>query len=89
VQIVKFFVNFALLHSKMAPNTTLLANVMVHCVKWTLMGLATFMTTHLSHDTAPGFINKCVAPFRSPWQSPQLVIVETLDFGIVPRLLFH
>jgi hypothetical protein len=32
-QMVKFFVNFALSHSKMAPNSTLLVGVVVPYVK--------------------------------------------------------
>ncbi len=69
VQIVKFFINFALLHSKMPPNTTLLVNVVVPCVMWTLMGLATFVAIDLSHAITLGFTNECVVPFHSPWQS--------------------
>jgi hypothetical protein len=47
----------------------LLVNVVVPCVMWTLMGLATFVAIDLSHVITLGFTNECVVPFHSPWQS--------------------
>jgi hypothetical protein len=34
VHIVKFFINFALLHSKTTPNTTLFIGVVILCANW-------------------------------------------------------
>ncbi len=62
MQIVKFSKNLALLHSKMALNTTSLARVATPCVNWTLMGLATFVVPHLSCNATFGLTNKCVVP---------------------------
>jgi hypothetical protein len=57
---MKFSTNFALPHSKTTPNTTSLVGVMTPCVKWTLMGLATFVASHPSRFIALGLTNKCV-----------------------------
>jgi hypothetical protein len=38
----------------------LFVGVAAPCANWTLMGLATFVTTHLNHATALGFTNECV-----------------------------
>jgi hypothetical protein len=43
---MNLFINFALPHSKMAPNTTSLVNVVAPYANWTLMGLATFVVAH-------------------------------------------
>jgi hypothetical protein len=53
VQIVKFYVNFTLLHSKMTPNTTSLGDVLAPYANWTLMGLATFVWLLNPKNTTP------------------------------------
>jgi hypothetical protein len=80
VQTMKFFANFTLAHSKMAPNTTSLVGVTVPCAKWTLMGLATFVASHLNHFIAFGFTNKCMVP-ESKKHNTQLI--PTLNLSMI------
>jgi hypothetical protein len=73
-QTVKLSTNVALLHSKMAPNTTSFVHVAAPCANWTLMGLA----THLNHDIARGFTNECVALESKIHNNP---LVPTLNLN--------
>jgi hypothetical protein len=95
VQIMKFFTNFALSHSKTPPNTTSLVSIVAPCANWTLMGLATFVTTHSSHTTVLGLTNECVILESKRHNNPLIPTLNlnkiksrpnlaTLAFAIIP-----
>jgi hypothetical protein len=71
-QTMKFYANFVSSHSKMTSNTTSLGGVMTPCVKWTLMGLAIFVASHLNHFTALGLTNKYMV-FKSKRHNTPLI----------------
>ncbi len=73
-----FTMNFALPHSKTTPNTTSFVGVTTLCANWTLMGLATFVATHLSCVIALGFTNECMAPKSKRHNNP---LIPTLNIS--------
>ncbi len=85
-QTMKFFANFTLLHFNMTPNTTLLASVVTVYVKWTLMGLATFVATHQSCFTTFGLIKKCVAPNSKRHNTPLVPTLNLSGIKLGPNL---
>jgi hypothetical protein len=88
-QIMKFFVNFALLHSKMAPNTTSLTSVVALCGDWTLMDLATFVATHLHCTTTFGLTNECMAHKSKRHNTPLIPTLNLNRIKFGPNLATH
>jgi hypothetical protein len=70
----------------MTPNTTSLASVATACVKWTLMGLATFVATHQSCFTTFGLIKKCVAPKSKRHNTPLIPTLNLSGIKLGPNL---
>jgi hypothetical protein len=85
-QIVKFSINFTFLHSNTAPNTTSLVGVMAPCAKSTLMGLATFVATHLSCFTAPWFINECMTLESKRHNTPLVLTLNLNKIKLGPNM---
>jgi hypothetical protein len=78
VQTMNLSINFALPHSKTAPNTTSLVNVVAPYANWTLMGLATFVVAHPNCTTTIGLTNKCVVPESKKYNTP---LIPTLNLS--------
>jgi hypothetical protein len=75
-----------LLHSKTAPNTTSFVGVTTPCAKWTLMGLATFVASHLSHFTTLGLTNECVALESKRHNTPLIPTLNLNRIKLEPNL---